>query len=146
MARDRGAPAPVFQLLIYPGINLDLQTPERTAMGEKGWILTPAFVDWLNSFYCADPGDWQKDYCVPVRSKNLTGLPPARLIVGTCDPLVFEVKDYARRLEASGVPTHCSEYAGAVHGFISGYSFIATARAALDEAAAALKDALRTAA
>ncbi|MFD5463615.1 alpha/beta hydrolase [Kitasatospora sp. NPDC127059] len=48
---------------------------------------------------------------------DLTGLPPARLVVGTEDPLLDDSLFLAQRWRATGAPVRLDVVAGAMHGF-----------------------------
>ncbi|NDZ73842.1 alpha/beta hydrolase [Streptomyces sp. SID10362] len=48
---------------------------------------------------------------------GLTGLPPARFVVGTQDPLLDDSLFLAQRWQAAGVPAQLDVVAGAMHGF-----------------------------
>ncbi len=54
---------------------------------------------------------------VPARVRDLSGLPPTFIGVGGVDLFVDEDMDYARRLNAAGVPTELVVTPGAFHGF-----------------------------
>ena len=56
---------------------------------------------------------------MPARAADLTGLPPAFVMVGNIAGLLDEDIDYARRLIAAGVPTDLHVLAGALHAFDS---------------------------
>ena len=58
-------------------------------------------------------------YASPARAKDLTGLPPALVIVGTADGFRDEDIDFAARLNQAGVPTELHVLAGAPHGIRS---------------------------
>jgi len=139
MARDRAEPLPIFQLLIYPGVNLKVATPERTALAAAGYLLTPAVIDWLNGFYCERESDFLNPYCAPVHARNLKDLPPALVVAGEYDPLRFEGETYAARLRGADVEAVYSQYANSVHGFVNAFEFVDTGRAALMECGEALK-------
>ncbi len=141
MARDRNGPKPRLQLLIYPCINLKLETPERQAMARSGYILTPELMNWQNGLYSSEPSAFQNPYCAPVFATDLTGLPAALVITAEYDPLRFEAQAYAARLAAAGAPTTCSQYPGTVHAFVAAFAWIDKGREALAEAAAALRGA-----
>jgi acetyl esterase len=145
IARDREQPQAMYQLLLYPGINLDVDTPERNALARQGYMLTPELIDWLNSFYCARPDDFEADYCAPIRSKDLSRLPPALLMVGEFDPLRYEVETYGARLRQAGVRADFRLYHGAIHGFIGAFLATRIGRQALKDASAALRAALEAA-
>lgn len=40
---------------------------------------------------------------MPLSAKDLSGLPPAMIVLGGCDMLRDEGREYARRLRADGV-------------------------------------------
>ncbi|MFE1200511.1 alpha/beta hydrolase [Streptomyces sp. NPDC058762] len=48
---------------------------------------------------------------------GLTGLPPARFVVGTQDPLLDDSLFLAQRWQAAGAPAQLDVVAGAMHGF-----------------------------
>ncbi|WP_229857953.1 alpha/beta hydrolase, partial [Streptomyces anandii] len=48
---------------------------------------------------------------------DLTGLPPARFVVGTQDPLLDDSLFLAQRWQAAGAPVQLGVVAGAMHGF-----------------------------
>jgi acetyl esterase/lipase len=54
---------------------------------------------------------------VPARATDLRGLPPTWIGVGTHDLLFNEIREYADRLEQSGVPCAVEVVPGAFHGF-----------------------------
>ena len=56
---------------------------------------------------------------VPARVKDLSGLPPAFIVVGALDLFVEEAIEYARRLMRAGVPTELHVLPGAFHGSAS---------------------------
>lgn len=138
-ARDRGEPVPAAQLLIYPGINLIHETPERAELIAGKYLFDPELLDWLNGHYCRDRAQFDEPYCAPVKATNLTGLPPALVIAGEYDPLRFENADYAERLKAAGVDTDFRLYPGAIHGFVGAFEIVDSGRLALSDAAAWLR-------
>ncbi len=143
MARDKGVPLPDYQLLIYPGINLRLSSPERDALAEEDYLLSAEMIDWVNGFYCQREEDFHNPYCAPAYAEDLSGLPPAVIVAGEYDPLRFENEEYAQKLNAAGVATNFRLYAGAIHGFVSAFQHVDIGRRALEECAADLRAALR---
>ncbi|QYU70999.1 alpha/beta hydrolase [Leptolyngbya sp. 15MV] len=73
---------------------------------------------------------------------DLAGLPPATVVVGEHDPLRDEGLAFARKLEATGVPTELIQADGMIHGFFAMVDFVPDAAAHTGAAAARLKDAL----
>ena len=56
-------------------------------------------------------------YAAPARREDLGGLPPTWIGVGSIDLFYDEDLEYARRLNASGVPCEVTVVPGAFHGF-----------------------------
>jgi acetyl esterase len=117
MARDRDGPAIAGQLLIYPVIAADFETPSYQRFG-VGYYNTAAAMAWYWDQYVPALADRGHPYASPLRAR-LTGLPPAVVITAGCDPLCSEGDDYAKALVAAGVPTTHRDYEGAIHGFIT---------------------------
>jgi len=118
MARDRGRPALVVQILNYPVIDDRMQTASM-----RGFDATPMWTSGSNAdmwqHYLGDPegrGEVSA-YAAPGRATDLTGLPPAYVLTAELDPLRDEGIEYASRLMAAGVPTELHTVAGACHGF-----------------------------
>ena len=61
----------------------------------------------------APPPGPQDDRLHPILAPDLAGLPPALVLTAFYDVLRDEGADYARRLEAAGVPTEYKCYEGA---------------------------------
>jgi acetyl esterase len=117
MARDRDWPAIAGQVLIYPVIAADFETPSYQRFG-VGYYNTAAAMAWYWDQYVPALPDRGHPYASPLRAR-LTGLPPAVVITAGCDPLCSEGDDYAKALVAAGVPTTHRDYEGAIHGFIT---------------------------
>ena len=113
LALDRGEIPLRAQLLTYP--MLDDRTTTRTDLDERGMRL---WDKASNKFaWAAYLGNSDRNLAVPARRKDLSGLPPAWIGVGTLDLFHDEALAYAQRLLAAGVPCHVEEIAGAFHGF-----------------------------
>jgi acetyl esterase/lipase len=114
---DEGGLQPAAQLLIYP--MLDDRTAQRReldAVRHSIWNNTSNAFAWPAYLgHHPDPGALR--YAVAARRADLAGLPPAWLGVGTCDLFLDEVREYAERLVAAGVPLTYEEVAGAIHAF-----------------------------
>ncbi|CAM3725766.1 MFS transporter [Tsukamurella ocularis] len=113
-AVDEGLPV-AFQLLVYP--MLDDRTPVRPAdhRGALVWTRRSNAFAW-DAYLGA--GHAERDvpaYAAPARRSGLTGLPPAWIGVGDLDLFHDEDVDYARRLEAAGVPVDLLVEPGMYH-------------------------------
>jgi len=141
MARDRGAPAPLFQALIYPVTDADFDTVSYVE-NATGYVLTREAMRWFFGHYLPDPRQGREPYVSPLRAPSLAGLPPALVITAEYDPLRDEGEAYAARLRDAAVPVTVTRYPGMFHGFIRMTRFLDAARAALDEVAGSLRKAL----
>ncbi|MGI8550720.1 MAG: alpha/beta hydrolase [Dehalococcoidia bacterium] len=144
MARERGGPLLVYQLLIYPVTDSDLDTASYRQNGD-GYLLTKAGMAWFWDHYIpAGAHDRQDPYASPLRAPNLRDLPPALVITAEYDPLRDEGEAYATRLRESGVQATYSRYDGMVHGFVALATPIDRRADAIAEAAAGLRAAFNT--
>ena len=98
------------------------------------WDTASNRIGWSCYLGGADPA-----VAVPARRADLAGLAPAWIGVGTLDLFFDEDLDYARRLEASGVPVEVHEVPGAFHGFQKFAPKASISRAFFDSQCAALR-------
>jgi len=141
MARDRGGPRVVYQLLVCPVTNHAFDTASYSDNGEGYW-LTKEDMKWFWNHYLRADQDGKNPYASPLLAENLTSLPPAFVITAEFDPLRDEGEAYAARLRKSGVPVKMTRYSGMIHGFIN-IADLRQSRVAIDEAAAELRGAFR---
>lgn len=128
-ARDRGGPALVGQVLIYPITDCDLERDSYHRFG-TGHLLTTATMRWSWDLYAGD--DRTHPLASPMRAPDHTGLPAALVMVAECDPLRDEGLAYADMLRAAGVEVTAIEVPGQVHAFFSSPGRSASADAAHD--------------
>ena len=138
MARGRGGPSIVHQLLVYPVVGRDFDTESHMQCAE-GFGLTRASMMWFWQHYLATDADGANPYAAMDQAQDLSGLPPALVITAEYDPLRDEGERYARRLEEAGTPVVCTRYDGMTHGFFSSPKALDKGDAAIDEASAALR-------
>ena len=140
MARDRGGPELMFQLLIYPVIERDFGRPSYTE-NASGYLLSTDVMRWFWDQYIRTDDDARNPYAAPILADKLAGLPPALIITAEFDPLRDEGEAYASALREAGVPAVLTRYDGMVHGFVQLRDFIPQGRDALAESAKALSEA-----
>lgn len=140
MARDGGAPRPVHQLLIYPVIGADMDTPSYRENADAK-PLNKAMMEWFMSQVLRSPDDANDWKLSLLRAPNLEGLPPATVITAQIDPLRSEGKAYAERLKESGVAVTYKNYEGVTHEFFGMAPVLAEARDAQSLAAEELRKA-----
>jgi acetyl esterase len=138
--RDAGGPQAKLQLLLYGAFTGDTDLPSVIANGE-GKILTRQAMQWFYGHYLSGGADPKDPYIAPIHGE-LRGLPPARLIVGTLDPLLDDSKLFARKLQDAGVPATLSIYEDQPHVFMQLTAFLDAGKRAVGEACLALKNAL----
>jgi len=144
MARERGGPALIHQLLIYPVTDYDLDTPSYVE-NATGYVLTREAMRWFWSHYLAREAQGFERYASPLRAPSLAGLPPALVMTAEHDPLRDEGEAYAARLRDAGVPVTLTRYTGMFHGFVRMTHILDKARTALDEMAGSLQKAFSAA-
>ncbi len=144
MARDRGEPAPIFQLLIYPATDYYLPGTPSIMENADGYFLTRDDMVWFWNHYLNHEVDAANPYACPLRASSLAGLPPALVITAEFDPLRDEGEIYAARLRESGVTATLVRYDGMIHGFFSMAGVLEQGRNALALAAAQLRSAFGT--
>jgi len=116
LARDRGGPRIMFQLLECPMLDDRQQTPSSRIEGLAVWSREANEFGWRSYLgKLVDVGEIPA-YAAPARAEDLTGLPPALVAVGGADGFRDEDVLYALRLMQAGVPTELHVYPGAPHG------------------------------
>jgi acetyl esterase/lipase len=116
MARDRGYPAPCFQLLEIPELDDRLDTPSMLAFQDTPlWNRPNAEWSWRHYLGPGHVGE-PSPYAAPARAKDLAGLPPAYVSTMEFDPLRDEGILYALKLMQAGVPVELHSYPGTFHG------------------------------
>ncbi|MCC7364123.1 MAG: alpha/beta hydrolase [Dehalococcoidia bacterium] len=140
MARDKGGPAVVFQLLVYPVTDYNLETVSYNENAD-GYLLTKGAMRWFWGHYLGSEADGANPYASPIRAANLAGLPPAKVITAEYDPLRDEGEAYAAALQKAGVPVTCERFNGMIHGFFGMANAMDQAQRAVNDSASALKQA-----
>jgi acetyl esterase len=140
LARRRGGPSLVHQLLVYPNTEYGAQTDSMRDCQDEHFF-NPHAVRWYWSLYLATPDDGADPLVSPLREKDLSGLPPATLISAEFDPLRDEGERYAARLAEAGVPAEARRYDGMPHAFFTMTGFVDAAGQAVEYAAARLREA-----
>ncbi|MFF2081619.1 alpha/beta hydrolase [Kitasatospora sp. NPDC058162] len=141
MARDRGGPPLIHQLLLIPVLDDRCDTPSAHSVTDHRVLNRPtALTMWQTYLGPADP---TAPYAVPSRADDLSGLPSAYVMVAENDPLRDEGIDYARRLVEAGVSTELHLVPGAFHLFEGYAPDSALARRTTEHWMAALHGALR---
>ena len=138
MARDRGGPTLVHQLLIYPVVDAPSDNLSYRD-NARDYLLTAEMMDWFWSHYRGAGASDRHPLACPLRAASLRGLPPALVFTAEFDPLRDEGEAYGARLREEGVAVRVERYDGMIHGFFGMTALLEQARHAVDDAAATLK-------
>ena len=118
MARDRGGPALLGQLLIYPMLDDRNDTPSAIQMAGVGvWDRTANDTGWTALLGDARGGPDVSPYAAPARATDLSGLPPAFIDVGSAETFRDEDVAYASRIWAAGGQAELHVWPGGFHGY-----------------------------
>jgi acetyl esterase len=140
MARDRGGPALVFQLLIYPVTDATSLETASYRDNATGYLLTTDDMHWFWDHYLGEGRPRAAEpYASPLKAATLNGLPPALVITAEFDPLRDEGEAYAAALDAAGTPARLTRYHGMIHGFFGMGMLLEQANAAVKEASGTLR-------
>jgi acetyl esterase len=119
-ARDAGGPALAAQVLVYPATDTDLTTASYLEHGSNELLmLGTKEMAWFFDQYVPDAADRENPEVSPLRAPDLSGLPPAIVVVAEYDPLRDDGLRYAERLSASGVDVTLLHYDDMPHVFFS---------------------------
>jgi cation diffusion facilitator CzcD-associated flavoprotein CzcO/acetyl esterase/lipase len=121
-ARDKQGPQIAAQLLFYPPIAPDADTPSRRRYVD-GPPLNLAALAQMWDLYLPNEADRVSPAAVPSRA-DLTGLPPTLLISLEVDPLRDEAEEYAASLQAAGVITEQVRLPGLIHATLNLGAFV----------------------
>jgi acetyl esterase len=130
-----------LQLLVYPVVDHDFKRPSYLDYGNRGYPLGAREMEWFWDLYIADEGRREDADATPLRGE-LSGLPPAFLVIAEHDPLRDEGLAYAEALERAGVPVEVAHFEDVTHGFFTMAGFLDRGDEAIAVAAAAIRRAL----
>ncbi len=118
-ARDRREFAIAYQCLIYPMLDDRTGSTRKMppTMGHFIWTASANRFGWSSLLGMPAGSAPPPPGSVPARVKDLSGLPPTFIGVGSIDLFFEEDVEYAKRLALSGVSTELFVVPGAYHGF-----------------------------
>jgi acetyl esterase len=139
--RDRAAPLPVLQVLVYPVLDLTMSSSSAGAFGPE-YGLGSQDLAWFYESYLAGLSDPRHAYVSPGLAADLSGLPAAHVVTVGFDPLRDEGKAYAAALRAAGVGASARHYPGLIHGVLEYSAILPAGRGLLEDVAGVLASAL----
>jgi acetyl esterase len=144
-ARAAGGPAIALQVLVCPVTDCDLETTSYRDPANQ-LMLSRDLMTWFWDHYAPDPAARVHPGAAPLRTADLSRLPPAVVLTAEHDVLRDEGELYATRLLKAGVPVRCRRFAGQMHGFFTMTGLLPGADEALDYVTAAVSEAITAAA
>jgi acetyl esterase/lipase len=118
MARDRGGPSLVAQVLMCPMLDDRNQTPSSQELdGEGIWDRVSNETGWRALLGGDCGGESVSPYAAPARATDLSGLPPTFIDVGSVETFRDEDIDYAARIWRAGGSADLHVWSGGFHGF-----------------------------
>lgn len=138
LARDRGGPNLIGQVLVVPLLDRDYETGSWKDYRE--YPPFPETMEWFWEQYLHPDDDPTNGYVVPLRSDDLTGLPPTLIITAEADPLRDDGERYAERLAGAGVKVQSTRYDGVAHMFYLMAGILERGDEAFDQVQAALEE------
>ena len=139
MARDRKGMMPLYEVLVYPVANSDLNTPSYKVNANAKPLNKPMMA-WFFRNTVKSASDANSPYLSVLRG-NVKGLPPATVITDEIDPLMSEGKAYADKLKKAGIAVQYRNYTGVAHEFFGMGAVVDKAKEAEQFAADGLKSA-----
>lgn len=133
---------PAAQLLFYPAVDGRLTTPSIKAFADHP-LLSLARIEGYLDLYLGPDVDRLQPRVSPFLAPDLSGQPPAFVLIAGHDPLWDEGEAYAERLEEAGSAVTLARFEGQVHGFLNLTKVIPEADVAIDQAAAWLRQVLQ---
>ena len=119
MAKDRGGPDIIFQLLFYPVTDANFDTASYQEFATDHWLSIDA-MKWYWDNYLPDKEKRKEPTASPLQASlnQLKDLPPAMVINGEFDILRDEGQAYAHKLIKAGVRVTAVRYLGTIHDFV----------------------------
>ncbi len=143
MAKERGVPLPLYQVLVYPVADMrGTTTPSKTENADAKPLNTPMMA-WFAKQELSKPADAESPRMTLLLAGDaLKAMPPTTVIQAQIDPLRSEGEDLAQKLKDAGVKVNQKLFPGVTHEFFGMGSVVDKAKEAEDLAAADLKAAL----
>jgi acetyl esterase len=127
------------QVLVNPCADLTSTTFDYASMTEHGNSPTLDLTRLELFRRLAVPAGTDSRAVSPLYADDLSGLPPALVVVPTLDPVADHGRAYAERLREAGTPVLLTEHPRAGHAFLSMPGLVPAARTARREILAFLR-------
>ncbi len=140
MARDKNIQLPLYEVLVYPVANNDMNSESYTKYAAAKPLNKPMMAWFVKNALASEAQ--AADPRISLVKANLAGLPKTLIIAAEIDPLMSEGKLLSDKLKESGVETDYELYNGVTHEFFGMAAVVPQAKEAQALAAKKLKAAL----
>jgi acetyl esterase len=144
LARDEHGPTVGHQALIYPATDMtDASREDDSFLGNVlGIVLSNDDIEVFRDHYLSEEVDRTDFRLSPILAPDLSGLPPAVVVVAGLDPLHDSGVRYAQALADAGNDVTVEDFHQMPHGFLSFPYFSHAARPAMAAIVASQRAAL----
>lgn len=139
MARTKKIKMPLYEVLVYPVANNDMNSESYTKYSAAKPLNKP-MMDWFVKNALASPAQ-AADPRISLVKANLAGMPPTLIIGAEIDPLQSEGKLLSEKFKEAKVETDYELYIGVTHEFFGMAAVVPEAKEAQALAAKKLKEA-----
>jgi acetyl esterase len=115
LARDKKIQMPLYEVLVYPVVNNDLNAESYVTYAAAKPLNKP-MMEWFVKNYLNTPKQ-SEDPRISVVRANLNGLPPTLIIGAEIDPLQSEGELLNKKLKDAKVDSQYELYKGVTHEF-----------------------------
>jgi acetyl esterase len=145
MARDAGGPPVAHQTLVYPVTDMTeaLREDASVLANRRGIVLSNDDMEVFREHYLGADAQREDYRLSPLHAPDLSGLPPAVVVVAGLDPLHDSGVRYAQALADAGNRVTVEDFREMPHGFLSFPYFSKGARPAMAAIVASMRAALR---
>jgi acetyl esterase len=141
MARDKGVQLPVYQVLVYPVANNNMNTESYNKYAAAKPLNKPMMAWFVKNALGSE--QVAANPMISLVKANLKGLPPTTVITAEIDPLHDDGKMLADKLKDAGVEVDYKDYDGVTHEFFGMAAVVPQAKDAQEYASGKLKDAFK---
>ncbi len=141
MARDKNGPSIKYQYLIFPMLDTDFDTASYIANTEDPFLSREDCITYWRSYLQSD-FDTPDAYAAPMRTADLSNLPPAYILTAEHDPLRDDGERYGERLIEAGVEATVRRAPGTIHGFVRARFTSKVAAEEVEDLGRAIREAL----
>jgi acetyl esterase len=138
--RDRQLPQLNGQVLIYPVLGIDLDTPSYRRNAEAPCLTRNEMIYYWESVLGPRGGaNWADKYIIPLIETDYSNLPPAFITAAAYDPLYDDAVIYGERLKAAGVEVAIRREPVLTHSYMRARQVSTACKAGFDAIVSAIR-------